>query len=299
VEGKSPYREPRPLNAIIAPDRRRLHALLLVIASMVVGAVVLELGRWALEQNEKTATETPAPLVMNEGRLVPVMLTGPDGTMRVPAATGKTIVNVWLQGCQDCMPAFEAMREKGITSTCDDAKVINVSFGDADPTWAGRYNVRTNLVYDRGGNSVVRPLGISSFTTLVVDENGQILHRDRPDRVGFQERMSAFCEHHPQRLDTANPYDRGPFDQAAVERVVASHRATIKRACWDSHDEKATQASVTVHVVVAPTGAVVEAAASGTDKVVANCVESQVRAWTFPAPGERKVLSIPFKFVRQ
>jgi hypothetical protein len=33
--------------------------------------------------------------------------------------------------------------------------------------------------------------------------------------------------------------------------------------------------------------------------VVAKCIESQVRTWSFPAPGESKQIALPFKFVRQ
>jgi hypothetical protein len=70
-----------------------------------------------------------------------------------------------------------------------DAPVINVAYGEADVTWAQGYGVSKNLVFDPGGAAVVRPLGIGSFTTLVVDPDGAILHRDRPDRPGYAERM--------------------------------------------------------------------------------------------------------------
>ena len=295
---ESPYRERRPLKEIIPPDRRRQKAILLVVVSMAIGAGVLELGRRLVSRD---GSEGPPPIVTNEGRLIPVMLTGPDGTMRVPAASGKTIVNVWLQGCSDCMPAFEAMREQGARELdrCG-LKVINVAYGEGDPAWAGRYNVRTNLVYDRGGNAIVRPLAITSFTTLVLDENGAILHRDRPDRVGFGERMAMFCEEQANHPSPANPWGSKELDQAAVEEVVSVHRVALKRACWDapslaSNDE----AEVTVRAVVGTNGTVVETSSTGTDRDIARCVEGQVKTWTFPSPSERKVLSIPFKFSRK
>jgi hypothetical protein len=37
----------------------------------------------------------------------------------------------------------------------------------------------------------VTPLGIGSFTTLVVDGDGAVLAIDRPDRPGFAERITA------------------------------------------------------------------------------------------------------------
>lgn len=48
------------------------------------------------------------------------------------------------------------------------------------------------------GKSIVRPLGIGTFTTLVVDPNGAIIHRDRPDRPGCAERIrNAVLTGHP------------------------------------------------------------------------------------------------------
>ena len=123
---------------------------------------------------------------------VATRLSGPDGPVAFPSASRPTILNVWLQACADCMPAFEAARaleEKGGLGL--DAEVVNVAYGEAEPSWAARYGVRQNLVYDRGGASVVKPLGISSFTTLVLDRHGEVVHTDRPDRAGYAERVGA------------------------------------------------------------------------------------------------------------
>jgi len=93
----------------------------------------------------------------------------------------------------------------------------------------------------------------------------------------------------------------GAFDQAAVERVVANHRAGVKRTCWErvSGPDQKSSVNVTVNATVAPNGSVSQTSSSGDDPVVAKCIESQVKSWQFPAPGESKQIQLPFKFVRQ
>jgi hypothetical protein len=92
----------------------------------------------------------------------------------------------------------------------------------------------------------------------------------------------------------------GGLDQASVERVVAGHRAGVKRTCWErgGADQK-SGVNVTVTANVAPDGSVSSTSSSGDDPVVAKCIESQVKSWRFPAPGATTTLNIPFKFVRQ
>ena len=91
------------------------------------------------------------------------------------------------------------------------------------------------------------------------------------------------------------------FDQAAVERVVANHRAGVKRSCWErvSGPDQKSSVNVTINATVAPNGTVSSTSSSGDDPMVAKCIENQVRTWTFPAPGETKHIALPFKFVRQ
>lgn len=93
----------------------------------------------------------------------------------------------------------------------------------------------------------------------------------------------------------------GGFDQAAVERVVANHRAGVKRTCWErvSGPDQKSSVNVTVNATVAPNGSVSSTSSSGDDPMVAKCIENQVRTWQFPAPGESKQIALPFKFVRQ
>jgi predicted Zn finger-like uncharacterized protein len=90
------------------------------------------------------------------------------------------------------------------------------------------------------------------------------------------------------------------LDQAGVERVVAGHRAGVKRTCWErgGADQKSS-VNVMVTANVAPNGTVAGTSSSGDDPVVAKCIENQVRTWTFPAPGSSTTINIPFKFVRQ
>jgi predicted Zn finger-like uncharacterized protein len=92
----------------------------------------------------------------------------------------------------------------------------------------------------------------------------------------------------------------GGLDQAGVERVVANHRAGVKRTCWErgGADQKSS-VNVTVTANVAPNGSVAGTSSSGDDPVVAKCIENQVRTWTFPPPGSSTTINIPFKFVRQ
>lgn len=96
------------------------------------------------------------------------------------------------------------------------------------------------------------------------------------------------------------PAGGGGLDSSSVERVVASHRAGVKRTCWErgGADQKAS-VNVTVSATVAPDGSVSGTSSSGDDPVVAKCIESQVKSWRFNAPGSTTTVNIPFKFVRQ
>ena len=92
----------------------------------------------------------------------------------------------------------------------------------------------------------------------------------------------------------------GGLDSSSIERVVASHRAGVKRTCWErgGADQKSS-VNVLVSATVAPDGSVSGTSSSGDDPVVGKCIESQVRSWKFNAPGSTTTVNIPFKFVRQ
>ena len=86
-----------------------------------------------------------------------------------------------------------------------------------------------------------------------------------------------------------------------VQRVVAAHRVAVKRVCWDKESAPARVASakVTLNLIVGAKGNVVSASATGTDALVASCVEDQARGWIFPAHTERSAsVQIPFVFAR-
>lgn len=305
---QTPYREGKRLAEIIAPDRRRQKVLALILGSMIAGVALWELGGLAASAL-RTNVATRVYPTQGAGRIMPAVLHGPEHDVAMPPGT-LSIIHVWLQGCQDCMPAFEAMRrledEGGLGV---DVPIYNVAYGEADPTWAMRYGVRTNLVYDAGGLSVVRPLGISTFTTLVVDKNGAILLRDRPDRPGYRARIRA-AVHAEDPRDARLPAPGDPLgtddppaalDSESIQRVIAVHRAAIKRTCWErgGADDGPATVKVTVNVVVATTGAVLSTSSSGTDPVTAKCVEAEIKAWSFPARRSGATVSIPFTFARQ
>jgi len=246
------------------------------------------------------------------GQIGPATLHGPGGDQIMPP-TSPTIINVWLQGCQDCMPAFEALRdleEHGGLGV--KVPIVNVAYGEADVAWARKYRVDRNLVFDVGGSAVVKPLGIGTFTTLVLDANGSIVHRDRPDRPGYRDRVRAALgaenvRSDPDEIrDLDEPNGAGTvLDAAAVERLVATHRAGIKRACWERSDGSPSTVNVLVSVTVGTDGAVTRTWSTGDNPVIGKCIEAQVSSWRFPAAHgthgtrESTTLNIPFKFVRQ
>jgi hypothetical protein len=181
-----PYREQELAGIHIEPDRRRLRFALTLGLGLVAGVALtvftLRLGE-KLATKEAQVSVTPAiergPL---EGRAVHLPPLPPDAP-----AQGPRVVHVWLQGCSDCMPAFEAMRtlaEHGGLGVPE----VNVAYGSAEPAWAERYGVGKNLVVDPGTH-VVSPLGISSFTTLVLDAESHVRLVDRPDRPGYADRV--------------------------------------------------------------------------------------------------------------
>lgn len=96
-----------------------------------------------------------------------------------------------------------------------------------------------------------------------------------------------------------NPSGGGAFDQAAIERVVASRKAGVKRTCLERSASTASSTKVAATITIAPNGTVQNVSSSGDDPAVAKCIEQQLKSWTFPAPGETKQVQIPFVFVRQ
>ncbi|HEY8079437.1 MAG TPA: hypothetical protein VIF62_35140, partial [Labilithrix sp.] len=89
----------------------------------------------------------------------------------------------------------------------------------------------------------------------------------------------------------------GPFDDAAVLRVVRANQTLVRRTCWDAARDL-TRADVTVHLQIGADGHVISAAATGSDATVGACVARVLGAAAFPAPGETKSVDVPFHFVR-
>jgi hypothetical protein len=200
--------EPKPL-AAPRPKERTLHLVLLSLMSALAGAAVLKCA----QEISASLARAPAPPVVTQvrtelpddapfatrpwqpsplmGRQFPKGRLGP-GDAGVTFPTGKvTVVHVWLQGCSDCMPAFRAHRRwtrEGLLRPLD-GHVVNVAYGSADPVWARRFELEQGLVVDEGGRVVVTPLGIGTFTSMVVDAEGRIVHVDRPDYEGYAGRM--------------------------------------------------------------------------------------------------------------
>lgn len=325
----SPYRAEKPLTELIPPDRRREKTVAIIVASMIAGVAVWTLGGWGIEAiRARDPARPPPPPTFVSGRITPTLLGGPGGPTHVPLQQ-MHVVHVWLQGCQDCMPAFEAMRELSNQGGLGlHVPVLNVAYGEADQTWAHRYGVGGDLLFDTTGAAFVKPLGIGTFTTIVVDPNGNVIHRDRPDRPGYRDRIrAAVGETEP---DTTNdplaappepPKPDPAFGAAAVERVLAAHSAGVRRTCWERHEASGAShpkgpvavggppsLAVNVTVRISPDGRVESASSSARGSTVVpskeeiavgDCVERQVRSWRFPPPGEVTTVNIPFRFFRE
>ncbi len=131
--------------------------------------------------------EAPAPARF--GRLKLVLLSGPGGRRVAIPGDGPRIVHVWLEGCADCMPAFEAVRKLG--RDVWPCPVVNVAFGSAKPEWAAEHGVAESLVFDTDGSAIVNLLGIGTFTTLVVDAEGGVHAKEYPQQAGYLDRVRA------------------------------------------------------------------------------------------------------------
>ncbi|MFZ9887710.1 MAG: TlpA family protein disulfide reductase [Myxococcota bacterium] len=119
-----------------------------------------------------------------EGALV---LEGPGGPVTLPQRA-PVVVHVWLEGCADCMDAFRAHKRLHHEQLFSGVRVVNVAYGRATENFAREYGVDSQLAFDPG-DQLVRPLGISTFTTLVVDTEGRIRFRSRPTEPGYADRL--------------------------------------------------------------------------------------------------------------
>jgi hypothetical protein len=191
----SPYRRGRPLSTLIAPDRRRQVALLLVGLGVIIGGSAILL----VSETRKMIEVVVSPTAPREVRgtvppppdvtLPRVSLRGPDGVVDLPQST-PVVLNAWVQGRPDSMDAFRATRELAAAGGLRlKVPIVNVAQGKADPAWAATWGVRERLVFDPDGAAVFAPLAVGGFTTYVVDASGKVRYTDRPDRVGYAQRL--------------------------------------------------------------------------------------------------------------
>ncbi|HQY63317.1 MAG: hypothetical protein IPF92_18925 [Myxococcales bacterium] len=185
-ERRDPYRAGALPTIRIAPDRRPLFYSLTLALGVALGVAGLRVVEH-LRTPAKGVSVTPAGVGLEGRRVVLPEVSATQGGRAPAPPGGPLVVHVWLQGCADCMPAFEAMRaidQQGGLGVPQ----VNVAYGSADPAWAARYGVHERLVLD-SGSALVSPLGISSFTTLVLDEHHVVRFVDRPDRPGYLHRV--------------------------------------------------------------------------------------------------------------
>lgn len=272
---------------------------MLIVGGMIVGACLYAgVAEYVASRPVVVHAPTvPAPTPPS-GALRGVSLSGPDGSITLPSGEA-TVVHVWLQGCADCMPAFEAMRRLQSSGGLGvDVPEVNVSYGSASPDWAADFGVRRNLVHDLGGARVVKPLGISSFTTLVLDRTGAVVHSDRPDRAGYVARVQAAV----RRATSGRPARPLPIklSREAIEEVARANAAGVRRECWErgGASERARSLRLVATFSVDRAGSPVNVAASGDDAPTAACVARIIRTWSFEPTQEPTDVSIPFDFVR-
>jgi hypothetical protein len=97
----------------------------------------------------------------------------------------------------------------------------------------------------------------------------------------------------------------GQLQAADVERVVQSHRAFVKRQCWEpalgaKAPNSPSSARVVVSINVAKDGSVPTVTTTGGDGYpgLASCVQGQVKNWKFP-PSDGSTVTVPFVFAAQ
>ncbi len=163
-----PYREAR-----VQPPRAPFQAQALVRGAAVAAALLLG---WLMTHRVNRPDEASERAAVAAPRL---------------QGSGPWVVNVWLQGCDDCAPAFEAAAALDREGAWSRWPTVNVAYIRADRAWAEAHGVGRNLITDADGTGMVLPFGVSTFTTLVIGRDHSELLRDRPDRPGFAARVDA------------------------------------------------------------------------------------------------------------
>ncbi|APR99809.1 hypothetical protein BCY86_03295 [Pajaroellobacter abortibovis] len=91
----------------------------------------------------------------------------------------------------------------------------------------------------------------------------------------------------------------GPLTTDQLNEIVAAHKLSIRRNCWERLGSDLPSAKIVIKVVIGPRGQVQQTTATGDNSVVAQCITKSVRSWKFPASGETTTVDIPFSFARQ
>lgn len=134
---------------------------------------------------------TPGERRLAKAQSLPrVTLPTPDGGEKTLPLDKPFIMNVWLEGCPDCIPCFERWRDLSQAGQIPPLPVVNVAYGRTDPDVAAHYSVDEGLVTDADGKSVVMPLDIGKFTTFIVAPDGKILFRAVPTEKDFASRLA-------------------------------------------------------------------------------------------------------------
>ncbi len=101
---------------------------------------------------------------------------------------GPAIVNVWVDHCTGCIPAFEGWKQLYDGDQIPRVPIYNVADGlrrSETLLFAKRFRVNDRLSFDATGERYASPNGITTFRTLVVDDRGDIVAQLNPGVPGF------------------------------------------------------------------------------------------------------------------
>lgn len=166
---------------------------------------------------------------------------------------------------------------------------------------------------EAAGTTEVGPIEVAPSSGPVAKQGGAKSAKETPGAAGSAAQLNPSLRGlgglvgGPVAPQVAGPSTGGGGQLAAgdVERVVQTHRAFVKRQCWDSAlagraSGAPSSTRVSVQINVAPSGAVSSANATGGDGYpgLAACVQNQVTKWKFP-PSEGSPVTVPFIFAAQ
>lgn len=190
-----------PTAAVAGPSLRTLSSKglkLVIAASVLVGigtyAVAVNVILPRLKQAEARRAESQKPPIDRDGFHHPITLPGEHGTVTLPLPGQVFVMNVWLQNCPDCMPAFRAFRDMKSKKPLSDIPHVNISYGsELNMKFAKEYGLDEKIAADIGRH-IVNPLGIHSFTSFLIDQQGRIRWKARPDQPDYRARLQGALE---------------------------------------------------------------------------------------------------------